>query len=364
MIFQRVALRGFRNLGADAFNPAGGVNLLFGDNGQGKTSLLEALYFVATSRSFRTERLSELLQHGEEVCSVQATIQEEPLLREQRAVLQARVHSVSIDGRKPESLAAYATRTPVVAFHPADLELVSGSAVPRRKLLDRLALYLEPVSIDDRRRYLRALRARQRVLELRGDAAQELDAFEQVMAEHGARWARARAAAVEALNLAVQPLFQRLSAGGELTLGYRPGGVQSPETFLQKLERQRRADLRRRLATFGPQRDELELRVGGQSARHHASQGQQRIVALALKLAELECVRRAREVEPVLLLDDVSSELDTKRGAAVHELVARGRNQVFLTTTHPEFFKAKIEGDFERADWAVRGGRLERAGPV
>lgn len=363
IVFERVALRTFRNIAALDFEPAPRLNVIAGDNGQGKTSLLEALYFVATSRSFRADRLRELVQDGAEHGVVRAWIEEAGLRREQRASAGPRSRSFQIDGKRPARLSAYATRTPVVVFHPGDLELASGSAAIRRTLLDRVALFVDPTSGDDRLRYSRALRERQRTLDERGTAAPELDAFERLMAEHGARFSRARARAADAIADALAPAFSRMAAPDlPLEIHYLPGGSDDPQLFQTELAQRRPQDLRRRKASFGPQRDELELVVDGRSARHHASQGQQRILALALKIAELDCVRHARGADPVLLLDDVSSELDPTRTGAVYGFLREIRSQVFVTTTRPELFTTPhIVGD-ERADWTIAGGQLVGTG--
>jgi len=229
----------------------------------------------------------------------------------------------------------------------------------RRTLLDRVALFLEPASGDDRLRYTRALRERQRTLEDRGTHAPELDAFESVMAGHGARFARARANAAAAIADALSPAFARMAAPDlQLAIRYLPGGTEDPAVFQSELAGRRAQDLRRRKASFGPQRDELELLVDGRSARHHASQGQQRILALALKIAELDCVRQARGAHPVLLLDDVSSELDPTRTGAVYAFLRDTRSQVFVTTTRPELFTTPDVVADERADWTISSGRL------
>jgi len=337
------------------------VNVIAGDNGQGKTSLLEALYFAATSKSYRETRLSELVQQGQEVASVRATLREAGHAREQRAAISGGTRSLSVDGKRPPRLASYAIATPVVVFHPGDLELASGPAAPRRLLLDRLALFIEPASADHRQRYERALRGRQRALEDRGPMAAELDAYEALMAEHGAAVARARAVAAERLIAELEPAFGRVAATGlELRVHYLPGGSTDAGEFLSELAKRRGADQRRKAATFGPQRDELELELDRRSARRHASQGQQRILTLALKLSELACIREARGAHPVLLLDDVSSELDPARTGAVYELLRDSESQVFITTTRPELLLTSGLHADERADFTVVLGQLER----
>ncbi len=358
--FQKVTARAFRNLSHLDFEPGPGLNVISGDNGQGKTSLLEALYFVAVTRSFRAEKLESLIQQGQEYASVRALIQDGDHKREQRATLGHKERSVLLDGKKPERLAAYATRTPAVVFHPGDVELVNANAAARRKLLDRVALYVDPSSSDARLRYTRALRERKTALDLRGPSARELDAFEQVMAEHGARFAQARAEAAERLIRALEPAFLRMAQPGlSLLAKYKPGGTSAASEFAAELAARRVRDARQRAASFGPQRDEIQLVVDGRSARHHASQGQQRILTLALKVAELECVRDARHAHPVLLLDDVSSELDPARTGAVYDFLRETQSQVFVTTTRPELFPTPGTSARERADWVLTSGALK-----
>jgi DNA replication and repair protein RecF len=156
---------------------------------------------------------------------------------------------------------------------------------------------------------------------------------------------------------ALRPAFERM-APRELRLeaSYVPGGCEDALEYARELAERRPRDLRRRAATFGPHKDELSLVIDGRSARHHASQGQQRILALAAKIAELECVRSARGAHPVLLLDDVSSELDPGRTGAVYELVKAEPSQVFVTTTRPELFVT--DSGAARLDLRMRSGRL------
>jgi DNA replication and repair protein RecF len=360
--FQRVSVRCLRNLSNLSLEAAPRLNVICGDNGQGKTSLLEALYLVATTRSFRTERLAELIQDGQQSAVVGATVLDLGQRREQRIVLGHGTRTVLIDGNKPARMLSYAVRTPVVVFHPGDLLLVGGPAAGRRRLLSRLAFFLRPSSIDHRRRYLRALRERQRILEDRGPRAADLDVYEQLMAEHGAELASAHAHASSQLIAALDVAFAELTAD-DMTLHARhlARGSEDPSQFAAELRLHRQTDRQRRRAGFGPHRDDLDLLLSGRPARRHASQGQQRILGLALKLAELECVRAARGAHPVLLLDDVSSELDPGRTGAVYGLLRRTQSQVFVTTTRPDLLAARQLGAEQRTDWVVAGGALRPA---
>ncbi len=357
--FEHVSIRHLRNINSIDFDPAPRLNVVVGDNGQGKTSLLEALYLVATTKSFRSERLAPIVQTGAERAVVTARISESGAHREQRAIVSLERRSVLIDDKHPSSLAHYATRTPIVAFHPADLELVSGGATPRRTLLDRVGLYVDPPGALARTRFQRALRSRQKALEERGTAARELEAFEAVVAQEGARLALQRERAWAALEERLGPALARVAAPEtSVTARYVPGGPTDAGEFAERLVASRAADLRRGAATFGPQRDELELSVDGRAARACASQGQQRLITLALKFAELECVRLARGAHPVLLLDDVSSELDPERTRAVAAWLDASESQVFVTTTRRDLFRDGPIAPPDRADFTLVQGKL------
>ncbi|MBI3201723.1 MAG: DNA replication and repair protein RecF [Myxococcales bacterium] len=362
LVFERIAIRAFRNISAAELDPAPRLNVVSGDNGHGKTSLLEALYVLCTSKSFRADKNAEVIQTGAEVAQIAARIAEGGLRREQRATIGPKARTFAADGKRVVKLSAWAVKTPVVVFHPGDLLLASGPAQGRRTLLDRVALFLEPISADHRSRYQTALRERHRALDERGPRAPELDAYEALLAEHGAALCRTRQRTAARIAEALGPAFERMAAPGlALEVRLRSAGSTDVEAFRQALAEARPVDVRRGSASFGPQRDELELWVDGRSARRHASQGQQRVLSLALKVAELDCVREARGAHPILLLDDVSSELDADRFGAVFGLLREVQSQVFVTTPRPELFVMPEVAPSDRADFSVSAGVVRRA---
>ena len=368
LLLQHLRVRDLRNLARVDLDAAPRVNVISGNNGHGKTSLLEAIYFAATSRSFRTHRPAELVRHGAELCSVAARFAEvdgglPPLAREQTAAVQGnRGCAVRVDGNRPSSLAEYATRSPVVAFHPDELVLSTGPAAGRRTLLDRLALFIDPTSADHRARYARALKARQQLL--KRDAGGELDsgeieAFEELCALHGAALTRAREGAAQALMPELHTAFRRIAAP-ELGLSVRfvPGGSADAGEARAELRRHRRRDAHRPSPGFGPHRDDLELRFDGHPVRLVGSQGQHRALTLALKAAETSAIAAARGLEPILLLDDVSSELDPERTAALFTFLSLSHGQIFLTTTRRELIVTPGLDPSARRDFRVEGGAL------
>lgn len=362
LLVTQLSLRDFRNIESLSIEPAPRFNVIAGDNGQGKTSLLEALYTLATSRSFRTERFKELQRDGSEFARVDAQLSEDGQLRSQRVTVSGAGRAVFCDGERALRLADYAVRTPIVVFHPGDLDLTMGGAGKRRDLLDRVGLFTDPAAADDRRRYRLALRERQKVLDVRGERAPELEAYEQLAAQHGARLGQMRQRATLALAREAEPGWRRLGASNvTFAMAYRPGGDLDEARFRAELAARRSNDRRRRMATFGPHKDDLELVIDGRPARKHASQGQHRILTLTLKLAELAAIREARGAHPILLLDDVSSELDPTRIGAVFGFLSASESQVFVTTTRPELFQTPGASPALRRDFLLQGGALGRA---
>jgi DNA replication and repair protein RecF len=354
-----LTIRGFRNIAELRLDGLAHVNVFAGDNGQGKTSVLEALYLLATTRSFRTEKPLEACQMSSETTVVEARFKAGDLARTQRYVVHQGKRGFFVAGKRSAKYSAYAVQTPVVVFHPNDLQLVGGPASGRRTLLDRVGFFLDPSLADARTRYSKAQRERQAALERRGPNTPELDAFEVLMAQAGAAITRQRQHAALALARELLPTFAEISAHNlALEATYRPGGSADEQAARLELRQRRVKDLQRGSATFGPQKDELELNLDGRSARQHASQGQQRLLTLALKFAELSSVRDARGMHPILLLDDVSSELDPKRTGAVYDLVQRSESQVLVTTTRPELFDTSGMARGARADFRMSGGQV------
>ena len=356
---ESLSIRDFRNLASVDIELGPRLNVLSGDNGQGKTNLVEAAYVLATSKSFRTSKLHDLVRLGAFTASVRGRLSEDGEGREQSVGLRSGMRAVRVDGKRPATLADYAMRTPAVVFHPGALALSAGAGTERRRLLDRLALYLSPTSLADAESYGRALRSRQRVLDSRGELAADLDGWEDLIVEHGLALSEARDRAARMLVPAAAVAFARIGAPGmTLDLRYQRGSPLDAESFRAALSKNRRRDRARRSATIGPHRDDLSISLSGLSARGMASQGQHRAIVLSLKLAEIEVIGSARGVRPMLLLDDVSSELDRDRTLSLFASLSREQSQVLLTTTRPELIDTRELGAGDRRDFLVVEGHI------
>ncbi len=347
-----LAVRNIRNLRAIDFEPGPRLNVLSGDNGQGKTNIIESIYLAATSRSFRTPNLKEVVLRGEREGSVRLTVEDYV----QSVGLRGGMRQLRIGEKRPDSIVAYAAKTPVVAFSPTEIVLSMGPGKERRKLLDRIALYTAPAAAEEAMRYTRSLKNRQRALEGRGAKASDLDAWEELVVRHGIETMRSRSESSARLASAARDVFAEIGAT-DLVLGatYVPSAPEDALAYASLLRATREIDARRKSASSGPHRDDLVLTLGGTPVRGYASQGQHRAIVLALKAAELSIVAEARRVRPVLLLDDVSSELDRSRATALMAFLDKQQGQVFVTTTRPELIETSPTG---RMDFWVREGQI------
>jgi DNA replication and repair protein RecF len=345
----------FRNLERVSIEPSQRFNVISGDNGQGKSNVLEALYCVLSSASFRTKSLETLRMQGQhEDPHVLARLEDLGLARTQTFTLRGTTRALAIEGKRPKSLVEYATRSPAVVFHPGELSLSTGPSSERRKLLDRVGLFLQPGLYTELAAYTRATRSRQKLLETSGERARELDDWEELMVVHGerVRTGRARVAAVlsEAALGVMQTLFPLACS-----LAYSPSAPAEREAFRTALVQNRTRDRVRKSAAVGPHKDDLRIDLAGLSARSTASQGQHRGIVLSLKAAEMRVIGMEKGVRPILLLDDVSSELDRDRTRSLFQFLQAVEGQVFLSTTRPDLIET---AGAERRDFSVVSGRV------
>lgn len=341
----RLELQSFRNLERVALSPAEGITVVVGDNGQGKTNLLEALYFLCTLKPLRAGRLKELVRFGDPRTEVTGRFLLGGAEREVSVTVEGGVRQARVDGKKAASLESYFGGVSVVAFTPDDLAVVKGSPEARRLFLDRAVFNRFPAYLAESRSYGRALKGRNTLLREKAPRALR-EAFDGTLAQHGARlWARRRALVGELAPRATRAFSSIGRSEGTALVAYRPRGL--PESFdfdaadeptlsealLEGLASREATDLERGFTSIGPHADDLKLQLAGRSARAYASQGQQRAMVIAWKVAEIENLEESAGVRPMLLLDDVSSELDPERNAYLMRYVAESGAQTVLTTT-------------------------------
>jgi DNA replication and repair protein RecF len=337
VVVRSIGLRDFRNYTRAELELGDGLTVVHGPNGAGKTNLLEAIYFSLTARSCRTSNERELVRSGESVTRVVAEVAGEegshtlevgfePAQKEKR---------VKVDGAPLERGGAAPARPLVCVFLPDRLELVKGAPASRRSHLDQVVAAMWPARGETRSAYSRTLAQRNALLaRVRAGASRAdlLDAWDAELARHGAQLMADRARAVAAVAPAFTARAAELGLPEPVELRYAPRSKAADAEGLRgELVERRSADLERGFTTHGPHRDDLALLHGGRPLRTLGSQGQQRVGLLALLFAERD-VLGARGRSPLMLLDDVMSELDAARRERLAELVRAG-GQALITTT-------------------------------
>ena len=355
MRLQRLTLRSFRNLAdASLVVPHAGAVLL-GANGQGKTSLLEAIGYPVLFRSFRTAIDGELVRFGEPGFHVELGFLKGDRTHEVATTFRTvgRRKQLQVDGVPSTRLVDVAGTWLAVTFAPEDVRLASGPAQTRRLFLDRTLALSDPAYLTALARYRAALAQRNSALRQgRPDLA---GAFDAPLAQAGAVVVARRTAWVRLMAERLAGLVRALGeSSAEAALAYQGhGDLADPGAWAARLAEAAPRDAGRRMTTVGPHRDDLELRLGGRSLRDYGSTGQQRSAAIALKLLELETIERATGRCPVLLLDDVFAELDQERQGRLAALLFTGRAaQTFISAPRAD----ELPPGLDLPLWRVAGG--------
>ncbi len=337
MLVVRLAVRDFRCLAQVDVALGPGVTVVHGANASGKTSLMEALYFGCTSRPYRPGAERELVRLGADHTRVVVGCNGEDGDHEIAVGMQAGERKrITVDGAAVERLSASPARPLVAVFLPSRIELLTGPPALRRAHVDQLVAGLWPGRTGTRRAYVHALAQRNALLarvRLGRTGADALDAWDHELARHGVALRDDRAQAIAVVAASTHGLAGELGVAGEVVVEYRPRS-QAPdaETLVRELGERRARDVERGFTGHGPHRDDVTLVRDGRELRAFGSQGERRLAVLALLLAEREAVASSRDRRPLMVLDDVMSELDAaRREYLVTHLLGPG--QSVITTT-------------------------------
>ena len=341
-----ISLRDVRSYHLLEFTPATAVNVLIGDNGSGKTTVLEAIGYLASLRSFRRSPDSALVADGAEAAVVRGEFRLGPrTTRVEVEIPSSGRRRVLVDGKRPAGRGELVSALPTVSFLPDDLDLVKRGPAYRREYLDDLAAGFRRSTAADQDAYDRALRQRNALLRREGRTSDPLtlDVLDDRLATLGAAVVARRLDMLEGLARSLEGIIADLDAAGQPVgwsyeaagLGTIHGASQESlrEALAEALGAARVEDLERRVTTVGPHRDEIVFTLGGRDVRTRASQGEQRSVALGLRVAAYEMLAGRGEA-PVLLLDDVFSELDSRRSTQLVKRLPDG--QIFVTSAREE----------------------------
>lgn len=357
MHLAHLRLRDFRNYARLDVDFSPGFHLLLGDNAQGKTNILEAVYLLATLRSFRGVGGAQMIRHGQKGYFVGGRVVGQGT-SEVKAYWSLRERKLSLNSQPVRKLTEYLGTLRAVVFCTEDLLLVKGTARVRRRFLDLLLAQTQPAYLPLLQRYMRAVRSRNAILKKRVLDPDLLESFTRDLVATGNQLMQFRRELLPRVSPLARLAYRRIAGDQEeLRIEYAPAVKQD---FATELARGRSRELNYRSTLIGPHRDDLQLLINDQPAGQFASEGQKRGLVIALKMAQAEYLTGIHGAPPVLLIDDVMGELDAHRRAGLLPLLERTHHalgQVFMTCTERNWPR-----ELERrvTTWRVEGGRLNR----
>jgi DNA replication and repair protein RecF len=361
VVLERLKLFSFRLYEELVFEPRPGLNVLVGGNGAGKTALLEAAHLLSAARSFRARRETELVRWGQPACRVEGVFRTDRGRTRSLSLSWMRQEgewskSASFQGDKVARLADFLGCVPCSLFTPGDLDLVAGSPSVRRRYLDLQLSKMQPAHLLDLAQLKKVLSSRNSLLR-QGRPARELAPWETLLFELSLRVGERRERLVAELDQTCRELHRELAGEeAEVSLRYRRCWPLEREEFRQRLKEVYPKERQQGMTLLSPQKDELEIHNQGRSLRLYGSQGQQRTLALCLRLAEARALSDHQGEGAILLLDDVFSELDAERRGRLLQLLP-GFAQVLVTSTSP------VEGASPQLTMhQVAHGRVSSAG--
>lgn len=345
MLLESVEAVNFRNL-AGKLECGPGLNILIGENGQGKTNWLEAIYVLAASRSFKTARLQEAINFGEDLAIIRGQVRRsEDITRELQVTLQGNTKALTVNGKK-ETIQRYLGQLHAVVFNVDELEIVRGVPDARRRFLDSGIVSIYPAFVQTIADYNRVIKQKNSLLQAAqaGEfslekTAEALAPWNEQLVALAARIHKARIRFVERLN---EVLDKRLFGREELSIRYASslegkGDLTDYAALIEeRLSLRVQAELASGYALIGPHRDDLEILFDGHDLRKFGSSGQQRSALLLLLLANLSVYHSQQNEYPLFLLDDIDAELDYTRIGQLLEFL-EGKTQTFVTTSKESF---------------------------
>ena len=369
MRLNKLYLKNYRNYEELNIEFSKNLVIFLGENAQGKTNLLESIYVLAMTRSHRTSSEQELIGWTDDQAMIQGEITKGSSTLPLEILLSKKGRKTKINHIEQKKLSTYVGQMNVILFAPEDLSLVKGSPQTRRKFLDMELGQINPIYLYDLVQYQAILKQRNQYLKQLNEKKQTdllyLDILYEQLAAFGSKVLKARAQFVKRLEFWANSLHQQITHQKEqLEIEYLTA-VDSLEThtqeqiqeqFLALLNQNKKKDLFRGTTTVGPHRDDLSFFINQKNVQTYGSQGQQRTTALSVKLAEIDLIKEETGEYPILLLDDVMSELDDNRQLHLLETI-EGKVQTFLTTTTLDHVKNKMT--VEPEIFYVQQGKLK-----
>lgn len=359
MVISRLILRLFRNIKELEIFPETGFNILWGDNAQGKTNILEAVYLLGSLKSFRAAGNEDMILHGREGCRLEAEVKQFEVTRRLNLTITAQGKKARVDEKEIRRPNEFFGLLQAVLFAPEEINLVKGGPAGRRALLDRAIFQTDYTYLERARDFDRHLRQRNRLLREAGAKA-ELAPWTEGFIRSGACLRQERFLFLERLRPRFQEAYRRIAGETEqANLIYPAGGEDEKKlaaALATELEKVAERERRQGQSLAGPHRDDAEFSIDGRSLRLFGSQGQQRSFVLAFKTAQVQDLEEKNGEPPVLLLDDMTSELDSGRQNYFFRYLTERPGQVFITTTDVTPLRTQ---EFSRARFfQIRNGGL------
>ena len=339
MIIKSIELADYRNYDCLSLQFDRGTNILYGDNAQGKTNILEAIFVAATTKSHKGAKDREIVSFGKEEAHIRTYLEKEGVeIRVDMHLRKNKSKGIAIDGQKIKKAADLMGLCNVVFFSPEDLGIIKNGPGERRRFVDMELCQLDSVYLYNLNHYNRIVNQRNKLLKdmyMNPDLKETLGIWDMQLVSFGSKIIERRKRFEEQLNEIIFGIHKKLSGDKEeLVIHYEPD-VEA-EDFEKRLKMNQDRDIRAKMTSVGPHRDDFSFVIGDIDIRRYGSQGQQRTAALSLKLSEIELVKKIARDTPVLLLDDVLSELDSNRQNYL--LNSIGDIQTIITCTGLEEF--------------------------
>lgn len=341
MVIKKLKLRNFRNYTDEEINFSDNVTLIYGENAQGKTNIIEALYLFSTGKSHRTKNTNELVRNGETFFDIKLEFEENNYLQNIEIKYDNRnSKKLYINEVKKDRISDILGVVPSVLFSPESLACIKGSPGERRKIIDIILCQIDRNYLFNLQKYKKIVKNKN-VLLRKKQADTQLDIWNENMARAGNVIIEERKKMIESLEKRMKRIMLGISDGKEdVRLRYRTypyDSTQNSKSLLELLTENKNREIEHGVCIYGPHRDEMEILLNNQNSRYYCSQGQQRSLALALNIAFMEEIEEKTGKMPVLLLDDVMSELDEKRRRFLYELIKN--KQAVITSTDKSNFK-------------------------
>ncbi len=347
MIIKSIKLEHFRNYESLDLDFEKGTNILYGDNAQGKTNVLEAIYLSATTKSHKGSKDKEIINFNKDESHIRTILDKDGMeYRVDMHLRKSRSKGIAINGQPIKKAADLIGLLNVVFFSPEDLSIIKNGPSERRKFVDMELFQIDKYYLYNLNQYNKIINQRNKLLKdfyFNSDLNETLQVWNMQLVTYGKQIISRREMFVEQLNEIIYDIHKNLSGGKEeLKVVYEPNV--SEDDFELKLKNSQEKDIKLKMTSVGPHRDDFCFMVNGVDIRKYGSQGQQRTAALSLKLAEIELVKKVTGDSPVLLLDDVLSELDSHRQNYLLNNI--GDIQTIITCTGlDEFINNRFEID-------------------